>query len=254
MPEPIEKREREIVSELLKHSKEFSRFYHAKWKPKNLSAKWCIDDDLPHPGEACYISKINQYKITLRHLPAKENVERSALIVAHEMCHVIRMHEDKVLIFDGFSDLKNALHQILEDPVIDLFLQNEYGFDRIALYEDNINNSFRELDEKYPNVPDAAIDELALAINLARQQVEWRSIGGYETNGLWNAYEKCLRDKYPSEFIDKRDKIVSIIEEFSNGTKKAHCYAFRELNDTFPLGAISMRHLVWIKHSGECNP
>jgi hypothetical protein len=128
-----------ITWKILKFS-EFERFYNVEWGPRktSVSIEWHINPACSNFA-ASKIGADGAPQIELRRLPETFN---DAFLVAHEIVHVIRDLDSQIIRFprvnniilyrytiDDIADLASRIGSMFDDPIVDPFLQNNYGFD-----------------------------------------------------------------------------------------------------------------------------
>lgn len=132
----------DIIGKLL-HFNEFANFYYNEWEPKNIRIELNIDPSCTMYGMALF-GKNKDACIKLRQLT---DTLDDAFLLAHEMCHVIRYFYKECLEFrkaptliaqryneEEIFDMGNKLGSMLDDPLIDSFLQDTYNFNPAHFY------------------------------------------------------------------------------------------------------------------------
>jgi len=153
----IDKRmdENGIVS-ILKLSENFNRFYDEKWKLRGVPTQWFLNQYLETRARACLYSEesIKIYYIEFRQFHTDSNIIKDSYLFAHEMGHIIRLYENKVLNFGvrrlydpEFTPIfENTLQHIFEDTAVDRMLCNKYDFNLLPYYEEILGYSRSNLE------------------------------------------------------------------------------------------------------------
>jgi hypothetical protein len=206
-----------IISILLK-SESFAQFYKIDWEGRKFPVRWCLVHNLEVPARVSFDAADAQRLCILhfRQYPTKSNLINDSYLFAHEMSHIIRVHENKVWTF-GCSrlystitpDLINTLRHILEDTAIDRRLYNKHKFNILPHYEDTVQNS-RQYLEKMRRVPDG-LERKSLLLWMIKEKICWNIIK--ESSSAWVNYEEWLKKSKYSEIVNERNEIASIIQD-----------------------------------------
>jgi len=135
-----------ILDDILKYD-EFKSFYHNEWgtrKERGTIIDWEIDPTCSQYAIQGFSTGNNNTYIRFRHLPSTLN---DAFLAAHEMGHIIKYLDKQYIQFDKAKtpiaqiykeeeliDMGAKLGSMLDDPLIDSFLQDNYGFDPAYFY------------------------------------------------------------------------------------------------------------------------
>jgi hypothetical protein len=131
---------------ILRSFPEFSRFYNEE-RQKNIGlVRWFRDFEMPE-GLLAYASD-PECAVHYRRSPMSFE---DAHIMAHEIMHLIRYQENDLLEIrcrpDVF-DLAFKLTNMLEDPIVELFLKKNYNFDLRISYLSAIDYCKKIIDKE----------------------------------------------------------------------------------------------------------
>lgn len=137
--------ELDVISRLL-HLENFARFYSDEWEARNIKIKWRINSSCAMFAMQSF-DKSKTPCIVLRQLPSASETIDYSFLVAHEMGHVIKYFDNQYIEFDKaltpiaqiyreeeIIDMGNRLGSMVDDPLIDSFLQDKYGFNPARFY------------------------------------------------------------------------------------------------------------------------
>jgi hypothetical protein len=203
--EDLKSKELAIISELLRYD-EFARFYHDEWEHRNISIEIKIDPSCKN--FAMYSKENNKPFIVIQELPKTFD---NAFLVAHEMCHAIRDFDGVVIIFgarqpsnykeEELFDMSSKLGSMLDDPLIDSFLKDEYGFNPARFYVNVlIPTSVKSLCAGGDPLHDWHVFKNALLY--AQYALQWDAI---TDSSEW--------DKLKEQYKIRRPKVTAIGEE-----------------------------------------
>ncbi|MFZ3148151.1 MAG: hypothetical protein WA137_03835 [Methanothrix sp.] len=135
-----------IVDKILKYD-EFKNFYHNEWvtrKKRGAIIVWEIDPACPQYAIQGFSAGSNNLYIRLRYIPRTLN---DAFLAAHEVGHVIKYFDKQYIEFDKAKtpiaqtykdeeliEMGAKLGSMVDDPLIDSFLQDTYDFDPARFY------------------------------------------------------------------------------------------------------------------------
>lgn len=228
--------EERLISKLLS-SKEFSKFYGNSWKTRKLAVVWCFVYYLERKAfvQPKTIGDKNLYVIKFKQYPTTND----AYLFAHEMTHVIRLSEGKLLRFgepllydsEYSPEIKKVITHIFEDVAVDRFLHNNYGFDLMPYYEETIPLSRANLIrlKSEPN----GLERKILLLKLVKERLLWNIIKNKESSTIWMNYEAWLKSECSATttIIKDRDAIISAIEDFEWDTAEQQKPVFKLIVD-----------------------
>ena len=135
-----------ILDEILKYD-EFKNFYHNEWvtrKEHGATIDWEIDPACPQYAIQSFSVRSNNPYIRFQHIPSTLN---DAFLAAHEVGHVIKYFDKQYIEFDKAKtpiaqtykdeeliEMGAKLGSMVDDPLIDSFLQDTYDFDPARFY------------------------------------------------------------------------------------------------------------------------
>lgn len=230
-----------LISNLL-YSKEFSKFYDNSWKARKLAVVWCFVYYLERNAfvQSKTIGDKNIYIIKFKQYPTTND----AYLFAHEMTHVIRLSEDKLLRFgepllydsEYSPEIKKVITHIFEDVAVDRFLHNNYGFDLMPYYEDTIPLSRANLIrlKSEPN----GLERKILLLKLVKERLLWNIIKNKDSSNIWMNYEAWLKSECGATktIINDRNEIISLIRDFEWDTPEQQAPIFKLIVDFCKLG------------------
>ncbi|RQW78555.1 MAG: hypothetical protein EHM14_11655 [Methanothrix sp.] len=189
---------------ILRSFPEFNRFYNEERQKRIGFIRWFRDFEMPD-GFSAYA---NNLECAVHYGKSPMSLE-DAHIVAHEIMHLIRHQENDLLEIryrPEFFDLVFRLTNMLEDPIVELFLQKNYDFDLKISYLSAINYC-RKCVKKETN------DELSRLINgvdLANYMLRWRLIDDVAAQNEWSSYLGWYKNLRPHSY-EIADQIVRLV-------------------------------------------
>jgi hypothetical protein len=185
--------EKTILDEMLKFA-EFEKFYLSEWEPRRkrgFSVSWCINPSCN--AFAAFDPSNRKCCIQLKHHPKTSN---DAFLVAHELMHAINDFDEQYLEIkingaiaqcyaDGAIDhLAGLFGSLLDDPIVDRFLQNTYGFNPARYY---IEVKIPDTLEKLTSFGESKHDLYRLENGLfyAQSALQWDSITDQDALIKW---------------------------------------------------------------------
>jgi hypothetical protein len=230
---------RETIHTLSELSQEFREFCE-EMKVDSLPMIWLHNPDLlGSDADHCPFNDKNA--IIFKKIPTEAD---DIFLVAHEIMHVIRAMDKmplkikpNYLIFD--KDIASVfaliLRNLLEDPVVDRLLKEEYNFDPLQQYENSIIKMRNSLERRVScGLIGGIFEETQIVFNLCKQKLEWDLIENKETNLKWIEYEARLTDNY-QDAVNARDVLVSFIEQVGLDTKEKQRRIFDVITEAFGL-------------------
>jgi len=227
-------KERNVVKGLRKSSKEFNHFYQEERVKRNgFPIKWIQNPELKKGIKAEANLAVSTstgkefYTIYFRDFP---NV-KDDLVFAHEIVHIIRAKEKKVLIIrvndKSYSFLAGALMNMFEDPLVDEYLKNYYKFDLLTNYKERLRHQKEQL-VRLDEEPIQYSGKLDCMINFSKIALCWNLIKDQDEHQDWIDYKISYEDKLPNVWkmstyflsiiegigFDSLDKQERIVKEF----------------------------------------
>lgn len=231
---------------------EFRRFYNVEWEPRktSFSIKWIINPSCSNFAA----SKIDVNGIPLIELRYMPKTFDDAFLVAHEIVHIIRDLDNKIIRFpsvnniilhsytiDAMIDLASRIGSMFDDPIVDMFLQNEYGFDPANHYiKEVIPDSLRRLD-----LSGDATDELFRLTNAmfyAQYSLQVEAIKSKEASREWSVLKKRYKEKRPIAQKIGED-LYSMAKENGYDTCEKQKALFYKIGDKYTLNGIKIRDI-----------
>ncbi|VVB72517.1 Uncharacterised protein [uncultured archaeon] len=199
--------EKVVLGPLLRESVEFERFYKEEREKKIGLIWWFRDFDMLEGIEAYVI--VFESAIYYRKSPTSPE---DAHTMAHEIMHLVRYQESKFLEIK-YTQLQHEylaakLASMLEDPIIDSFLQKNYNFDLRIPYR-------YAIDYCRKNIKTEATDDLSRLINgidLANYMISWKliDIDDMDAQNEWSNYLRWYEKLRPYSY-EIANQIVRIL-------------------------------------------
>jgi hypothetical protein len=234
--------ENHVVCNLCKSSKRFNLFYQKERLKYRIPISWILKTDLEEGLNARAVvetsdEKIETYKIHFRKFPDKDE----AFLIAHEIEHVIRFIENKSLRlgskYKESAYLTTAFMTMLEDPIVDSFLNKKYKFDLLIEYKKGLKQAKKDLD-RLDKEPSGKYGRLVLMLNLSKQILCWNLIKDQNTHEDWIKYKKDYKEKCPNVCKMSKD-MLSIIQKTSQGKgleeREKHALIFKRFDKHFEV-------------------
>jgi hypothetical protein len=199
----IEVDENVVLGPILRESKEFDLFY--KKERRKLGLIWWFRD-FNELGDVIAYANVLDHKIYYRKSPTSSE---DAHIIAHEITHLVRYQENGDLEIKYppiVFGLVFKLLSMLEDPIVDLILQKDYGFDLRISY-------LSAIDYCRKNVKEETTDDLNLLINgidLANYMLRWSLIEDKNARDDWRKYLEWYKELRPISY-KIAEEIVHIV-------------------------------------------
>lgn len=208
---------------------EFFDFYCKKYKPlkRYIIIGWGLAENMQ--GADAYFTvdaNTGMNVILLKHLPTDY---ADAFLIAHEICHVILKESGMsftIIAREGssleYKIVAQNIMSLLEDPIVDSFLQDTYGFDLLKHYLYKAIPSEREFIDTYPdesNIND--ICKLANTFSYAGEILKWNLIDDDAAICEWREYQ-LLHDRTYPNISSKGEELASlaISHEFDTPEKR----------------------------------
>jgi hypothetical protein len=193
-----------LLRSLLKESIEFKRFYDEE-RPKAGSITWVEESVMPAEDIIAY-ADILKNEIHYKNYSLSTN---DAHTFAHEIMHLVRYKENGILIIKSlpsFFVFAAKLSSMLEDPIVDSFLQESYNFDLRVPYKCAIDYCRK-------NVSTEVTDDLSRLLNgidLANYMLRWSLVDDKNAHDDWADYLKWYKKLRPYSY-KIADEIVHIV-------------------------------------------
>lgn len=252
-------REAEVIGNLCCFD-EFNRFYREEWKPrkKNIPVEWGINPYIFQFFKRCAIQGINRTNglniITFSWPPA---TLIDAFIAAHEIEHVIRKYEKQSLRFGinqviakkyggaEIEALAASMGSMFEDPLIDAFLQNNYGFNPADSYIEISIAISTEILNNLCNPPDNSIHQLENVILYSQQSLQWEIVKDERAKEIWQNYKNLYREK-DLKTVNKGEELYSIVNRIGYATLDKQRQIFDEIASMYEIDGIKLKDFIYI--------
>jgi hypothetical protein len=242
-----------IITRKILEFSEFKRFYHVEWEPRktSVSIEWNINPSCSNFA-ASKIDADGVPQIELKHLPKTFD---DAFLAAHEIVHIIRDLDNKIIRFpcvnniilqrytiDAMDDLASRIGSMFDDPIVDMFLQKEYGFAPAYHYiKEVIPDSLRRLD----SLGDAT-DELIRLTNAmfyAQYSLQVEAIKNKEASRKWSVLKKRYKERRPIAQKIGED-LYSMAKENGYDTLDKQKSLFNMIGDKYTLAGIKIKDVL----------
>jgi hypothetical protein len=249
------KADEDIITWKILGFSEFRRFYHVEWEPRKVgvSIKWIINPSCSNFA-ASKIDADGTPHIELRHLPETFD---DAFLVAHEIVHIIRDLDKQTLKFlsvdniilqiytiDSMADLATRILSMFDDPIVDKFLQDEYGFDPAHHYiKEVIPDSLRKL-----GISGDATNELIRLTNAmfyAQYTLQMDAVKNNRASREWRALKKRYHERRPMAAIMGED-LYYMAKETGLDTLDKQKQLFYKIADKYSLNGIKIKDILYI--------
>lgn len=189
-----------MLGPILRSFPEFNRFYNEERQKRVGLIRWFRDFEVPE-GLSAYAS---HFECVVYYGKSPTSFE-DAHIIAHEIMHLIRYQENDLLEIryrpDVF-DLAFILQNMLEDPIVELFLQKNYKFDLRTSYLSAIKNVKKETEDY--------LSRLSNGIDLANYILRWKLIDGTDAQNEWSRYLRLYEKLRPHSY-EIANQIVCVV-------------------------------------------
>jgi len=226
----IEVDENVVVTPLLRAFTEFDRFYHEEREKKLGFIRWLMKLDFPDGIEAYSDPFI--YAIYYKKSPISAN---DAHTIAHEIMHLIRYQETDILEIipanPSVEPLIPILNSMLEDPIVDKTLQEQYNFDLCIPYREGIKYDIKNLKEESTDLDSILIK----GINITKFMLLWDLITDQPALDEWHQHLEWLETKYPHCYKIAME-IKPVVDSIGLGTIDQQREIVLKLIDMYNLG------------------
>jgi hypothetical protein len=240
MPSLVKLDESDVVDDLKQSSKEFKNFYE-KERYRAGDIEWVFNPNLGEQfvaAQAAHFHHINErcHEICL----SKSSIcPDDAHLIAHEIVHAILAEENHGLITyrsdDMYKQLDAYLCTMIEDPVVESFLQEEYRFNLSSDYLQKLPIAKRAWDHRVE--PIDGLSRIMSASLLANEMMEWRLIKDPDALRIWSDFLSWYSDGRPNIFLIGV-RFVAITQKFGLETIKQRKTVFSEIEKEYQLGDI----------------
>jgi len=246
--------ENTIISKITKFD-EFNKFYRSEWEPRktSVSIDWKINPLCDGFAAQGIYNDTGRPWIELQHLPETFD---DAFLGAHEIMHVIRYIDKQSFSFQvtnanlkGYEigkliELANRLGSMFDDPVIDPFLEKNYGFSPVSHYvKVVIPDTIKKL-----NPPGDAKDELIRleqAMFYAQYSLQWDSIKDSKLLNKWREVKRQYGRKRPAT---KRlgEELYFMSNENGYNTPDKQRQLFDRIADKYGIYGVKLKDIISI--------
>jgi hypothetical protein len=232
--------ENDVVLNLKRSSPEFNRFYHEERMAKLGEILWRVDPDAGSLNKMKSITAKDDLGISYpiiyinnSHIPIDD-----AFVVAHEIMHLVLNKEERSLIVFGKNRVfTDAFQTMLEDPLVDYILQNQYEFDVLKQYRTDFDVTIKDF-EHPTEEPKEPLARVYLALVLSKTLLKLRMIKERDEIKDVYAFIEGYRRLNPNVSIIS-DEILSIIDSVGGiETIEGKKSAFMEITEKYNLGGI----------------
>ncbi|OPY48445.1 MAG: hypothetical protein A4E48_02748 [Methanosaeta sp. PtaU1.Bin060] len=245
--------EDDIISRIL-HFDEFDCFYQTEWVPRKISIDWIIDPTCPMYA----MQSIDENKkpfIVIRQLP--DTID-DAFLVAHEMGHVIKYFDKQYMEFmraptpiakmykeEEIKDMGNILGSMVDDPLIDSWLQDKYGFSPAHFYSSVLMPGTFESLDSYGDPPyEWHIFKKALYYSQLSLQME--SIRDKDTLREWDRLKERYRTRRP-KVTRIGEELYSLSRERGFDSIEKQRQLFSEILNRYRINSIKLGDILHMK-------
>jgi hypothetical protein len=236
--------EKEVVSVLCESSRKFNLFYRKeRLKYYNIPINWILKTDLGKCVNAKFKPEELRdgkiiYKIYFKKFPDADD----AFLIAHEIKHALRFIENKPIIFEPpknkeSDDLATAFLTMLEDPIVDSFLNKKYEFDLLTEYKKGLKQA-KEADDGLNKEPVMKSERLTMTLNLSKLILCWNLIKDQDKYNEWVEYKIICKTKWPIIWKMNEDAL-SIIQKTSQAKglkeREKHALIFKRFDKHFGI-------------------
>ncbi len=233
--QPLE--EPDVVDILLRSSKEFKEFYNnERYRVERI--EWFFNPNLMKQfvaADAAHFYHIKE-KYHEIHLPRFPVYFDDAFLVAHEIAHAILAEENHSLpVFprdERYKSLSTYFATMLEDPVVDSFLQERYHLDltndcvqKLPIIKLAWDNMAEPVDRP---------SRIEIALLLANQMMKWRLIKNADALRKWSDFLFWFSDGRPNIFLIAVG-FIAIIEKIGLETLDKRKAVFEEIVRNYQL-------------------
>ncbi|MDH7596865.1 MAG: hypothetical protein QHG98_03855 [Methanothrix sp.] len=245
----------EILRELCRIP-EFNEFYHNEWVPIGIPLEVYINHSCPQ--YALFYIDNGKLFIELRPLQVgPNNAELIGFLVAHEMLHAIHYKKGMQLEFKmcneiikeinidkrDIVDLAYRFGSMFDDPLVDSYLQNRYGFDPAEFYiKVKIPDTIKGIKSEKKRTSDDLII-LKQALFYSQFELQFTYITNEKAIHRWNSLKNMYEKKRPK--VKKLgDKIYSITIETGYDTLEKQRASFDKIADMCMIKGVRLKEII----------
>jgi hypothetical protein len=193
--------EKDVTGPLKRLSKEFKLFCENE-RHRAGQITWYFDSSLSlkiPTAEAAHIADPNAtwHKICLTRFPVRAN---DAHLIAHEITHAVLAEEKNTLnVYESsilYTQFKAYMCSMLEDPLVESILYNEYHFNVLDDYIRWIDIMQSACEDQLE--PHDRLTQIANAFHLANQMMRWKLIKDREALKTWAEFLKDYGSTHPN--------------------------------------------------------
>jgi hypothetical protein len=223
------------ITENLMNSEKFKMFYGIERGRAPEKIHWRLVFGMYPDQMMSHVDNRNSYKIYIKQFPL--HIEDSCLI-AHEIMHLVFKHSgDSVDLWfrNGSPGGKFAkvLASMFEDPIINSYLEREYGFNISDEYNKDLAWSKNEHSTRHEETT-SEMDNLLYALDISYQDLKWNRISDKEG---WLEFKKSLKEWYPKAFA-RSEEILAIVEQYGSETIEESRISAQKIIEKYNLGKI----------------
>lgn len=222
-----------LFSWLFQQSDNFKIFYQKEFPKINFPIKWIHNPNLPKGID--YRNTLEggvQYMILRRAAPSLSDIP----MIAHEVMHTILRIEGfgSVGSSPKFENLSSSLNSMLQDPIIDSRLKNEYSFDLVENYLKELREGKRLLKHER-KIPEEHYRKIQWIFNFTAKRLDSEVM--VEINDefkkflvwSWKRFNKLKKDS---------DKLYNLVKERGFDTPEKQNALIYEIINMFNLSNV----------------
>lgn len=240
--------EGQVISGIIKFP-EFEEFYMNEWKKRDILIRWVVNSTFTEFGYQGSDEK--GHYILLSTFP---RTLEDAFVVAHEMMHICREFDGQYLKFEQNNELARQFNgenierlvsnfgSMVDDPIIDKFLQNIYGFKPGKFYtKKRIPASIESLN--HLGDPTDDIERLIRALVYSQYLLQWDFITNSNSLRKW----KTLRELYKKQrpiVTSIGEEIYITSKEIGYDTLEKQRELFGKFSDKYTINSIKIKDII----------
>ena len=224
--EPVSPRfeEESVIGKLLQSSPEFAAFYEAERGKIPFAVHWELDKSLPRGIDGRSTERQpGRHAILLKRIPA---VDRDAMLVAHELQHLILIAEDfpRTGATAEHQNLSSSLNSMVQDPIVNARLHT-YGFDLLKGYLEEVKKTKRQL-KRYKTAPAKDHERMLWIFNYVSKMLDWKVVSAHAQVGE-DKFKRWFDRRYP-DLAREAQGVLDLVQQIGYDTPDNHRRLFRE--------------------------
>lgn len=229
-----------VLSDILKISPEFQRFYDGERSKITTPLFWAHEVNLPVGIDYRSTRITNETQVVsilrLRYIPVRPE---DARMIAHEIEHFVLDTEGFPLVGSSnqFEVLSSALNSMVADPIVDSRLQ-QFGFDLLPDYKKDIVSMRSQLENR-PIAPSDNINVMHWVFNYVGYILEWELLNA---RGEFDEFQAWFDARYPG-IAHKSRKVLAMVKRIGNDTPAKQRRLYGEIASRYNLrGVLILPH------------